>query len=144
MAVLLSFLDTYVWVCIYKHKFVCVCINNPLQILASMQTYVNALRESGGPGLSAGSIPWLTQAWGAGLGAWALEGFKGVTHLVADIPLPMQLPGCMVTHCSVGLAFYGTLHQIMPSTTNGFSFSFLAVTVIDVTSIFLLYCCSEN
>lgn len=52
MAVLLSFLDTYVWVCIYKHKFVCVCINNPLQILASMQTYVNALRESGGPGLS--------------------------------------------------------------------------------------------
>lgn len=84
--------------------------------------YVNALREIGGPGHSrhrrqatplAGNIHLPEQAS-------ALEGYKGATRLVADIPSPMQLPGHAAARCSMGSALYGNLHQIMLSATNGF------------------------
>lgn len=100
------------------HIYVCACIYKPLQIHASTQTYVNARRESEGLGCSRcrrrstpvmGKILSHTQAQGGRpqgglpLGDW---------H-----PLSLRCSPC--TCCSVGSALYGTLHQIMPSTTNG-------------------------
>lgn len=119
----------FVYLYLRKNKYAKICkkLQKPLQIHANMQTYVNALRKSGGRGFStrnrrtthlAVNSPSHTRARGwfkaeRGMPAWRLI-FPG--PLSSHAARPPAARRASAVNC--------TVHHMMPSAASGLSYRF--------------------